>query len=235
VLVVTADGCGDAFAASGGQTIEAAGGAHAEATLGQDASLASNTLDWPEGAAMAQIGSVVRFVRPTGTFVDYEGVGVFQGAELSLEDKGLELREPVGEATVEAVNGSLLALSSALPAAVGDVVLLSDPVPATLGDGDVARAFAGAAGSTFTKVLADASGREHVPHHRAVDVRRDNRIPPTATATTTHTFAIPPGCTQADVRATVLYRPLPLGLSRERDWDARDYVAIEALESVTIP
>ncbi len=235
VLVVTAEGCGDAFAASGGQTIEAAGGALAEGTLGQGATLASNTLDWPEGAAVAQVGTVIRFVRPTGTFLDYEGVGIFQGAALSLEDKGLELREPVGEATVEAVNGSLLTLSSVLPAVVGDVVLLGDPVPATLGDGDAARAYAGAAGSTFTKVLADAAGREHVPHHRAVDVRRDNRIPPNVTATTTHTFAIPAGCTEADVRATVLYRPLPLGLSREREWDARDYVAVEAQENVAIP
>jgi hypothetical protein len=42
---------------------------------------------------------------------------------------------------------------------------------------------------------------------------------------------LPTGCTEAVVRATLLYRPLPLGLSRERGWDGRDYV-VQSKEEV---
>jgi hypothetical protein len=74
-----------------------------------------------------------------------------------------------------------------------------------------------------------------VPHHRTIDMTSDNRIGPTATATTTHSFSIPTGCTMATVNATLVYRKLPVMLARERGWSATDAVVGTATMSVPIP
>lgn len=235
VLWVGAEGCSQTFSPVGGQTIDPAGGALATGTAAVDAAFAGTSLGWPAGAAVAQPGQVVRVVRPTGTFLDYEGVGLFAGTTLPTDQKGLELVVPVGEASAVAVAGSVVTLSAPVPAAPGDVVFLGDAVGPTIADGDPARALAGASGATFAKILVDPFGRERVPHHRAVDIRRDNRIPPASEAVTAHTFDVPPGCTQATVRAVVLYRPHPVELSKERGWDARDWVAADVSAAVTLP
>jgi hypothetical protein len=74
-----------------------------------------------------------------------------------------------------------------------------------------------------------------VPHYRAVDIASDNRIAPQAEATSTHRFTIPPGCGAAKITATVLYRPVPVRLARERGWEARDYVIATAEETIALP
>ncbi len=235
ILVVRVDGCGDVFDAVDGQTIDAVGGMLAEGSLGSDAVLVGTSLDWPAGAALAVPGQVVHFVRPSGVFDDYDGVGLFQGPQLPPQAKGLELREPVGTATVVSVAGTTIVLSEAITVSAGDLAVLGDAAPPTFDDGASSLALAGYAGSSFAKVLVDPQGRERVPHHRAIDIVRDNRIRPQISMVSSYGFSIPPACTQATVTATALYRPFPLELARERGWGGRDYVATEVIEVVTIP
>ena len=74
---------------------------------------------------------------------------------------------------------------------------------------------------------------------RAVDLVRDDRLMPLVPAEVVHAFALPSplpsGCVEAHVRATLLYRPLPLHLARERAWDARDHVVMIATETIALP
>jgi hypothetical protein len=235
VLVVRVDGCGQPFAATGGRTIDDVGDALAAAVAGSDATFAGATVNWPAGAARAMPGDVVRLTHPTGTFIDYDGVGLFEGSALPASQKGLPLDTPAGEATVLSVTGDVLTLSTALAPAAGDRVLLGSALPASFADGDASRALAGQSGATFAKVLVDPSGRRRVPHHRAVDVVRDNRIRPQLSAATHHSFAIPPACADATVTTTLLYRPTPADLARQRGWEARDYVVQSKATQVTIP
>ncbi len=224
VLAVDVSGCAQRFEAVGGMTIPDVGGARATAVVGADASVVGATIDWPAGATSAKSGDVVRFVRPTGVFDDYDGVGLFEGATLSAQEKGMEILEPVAEAVVVSVVGTVVTLDRSVSAAAGDRVSLGDAAPAAFADGDPSLALAGAPGWAFARVLVDPDGVRNVPHFRAVDAVSDNRIRPLTSASTQHRFTIPSGCTTADVKATVLYRPLPLGLGRERGWDASDFV-----------
>jgi len=63
-----------------------------------------------------------------------------------------------------------------------------------------------------------------VPHYRAVDIASDNRIAPGSHSLTTHAFGVPAGCSTGTVRATLLYRPVPMSMADVRGWDAVDYV-----------
>ncbi|AUX48224.1 hypothetical protein SOCE26_097550 [Sorangium cellulosum] len=233
VLLVAAEACGAPMAPSSGMTVHDTGGALAEARLGRGASLAGAQLAWPEGAARATAGDVVRAVRPTGVHDDYAGVGRFADPLLDAADKGLEIHAPVGEALVVAADGGAITLSRAIPAQDGDVIYLGTPVGAPPADDQPAAALAGAAGYTFAKVLVDPSGARHVPQHRAVDIASDNRIAPGGSAVTSHGFVVPEGCGEARVTATVLYRPVPLALARERGLAARDYLM--ARTTLTVP
>jgi hypothetical protein len=233
VMLVTASGsgCGGAVVASAGMTVFDVGGSLARGVVGSDVTAAGNVLTWPAAAATAQVGQVVRAVRPTGTFDDYTGVGFF--ATASPAEKGLEVMTPVGEAVVANVAAGDVTLASALAVAPGDIVFLGEPV--ALGQGVPSKAYAGAPGYAFAKVLTDAGGARQVPHYRAVDIASDNRIPPGDNAVTSHRFTLPAGCTDATVRAEVLYRPLPLGEARRRGWSALDYVIASAEETIAIP
>jgi hypothetical protein len=234
VMLVTADGvgCGQPLGATGGMTINDIGGTLARGVIGQGASLAGTDLNWPAAATLALAGQVIRVVQPSGVFDDYAGVGFFADPNLSANDKGLEIAEPVGEASVIGAVGGVIQLSQALTVAAGDVVYLGDPAT-TLTDGQASRQLAGAAGYTFAKVLLDAAAVRGVPHHRAIDIASDNRIPPGDKAITSHRFAMPPSCTSATVRATVLYRPLPTALASLRGWQAKDYIIATAENTIT--
>jgi hypothetical protein len=52
---------------------------------------------------------------------------------------------------------------------------------------------------------------------------------------TSHAFALAPGCTSATVKATVLYRPVPVVLAKERGWEAKDWVVATTKETVVVP
>jgi hypothetical protein len=81
---------------------------------------------------------------------------------------------------------------------------------------------AGRPGFAFAKVLADADGNLMVPHHRAVDVVSDNRLLPSSSWTSTHTFAAT--CDSPSLHATLLYRSAPLAIADERGWTRTDRV-----------
>ncbi|WP_437636517.1 hypothetical protein [Sorangium sp. So ce854] len=234
VLLVTAEACGALMAPSRGMTVNDTGGALAEGRVGGDAGFSGAALTWPAGAARARAGDVVRVVRPTGDHDDYTGVGRFADPSLDPADKGLEIRAPVGEARVVSAGGGAIALSGEIAAQDGDLVYLGAPLPAAHADGQPAAAFAGAAGYTFAKVLVDPAGARHAPQHRAVDIASDNRIAPGSFALTSHGFAIPAGCDVANVTATLLYRPVPLALARERGVSARDYLVDSAFWPVRL-
>lgn len=235
VLVLDGASCNGALAPASGATVEDVGGAVAEGVVGVDVTVQGSSLLWSGGALRAKPGDVVRFVRPTGVYDDYPAVGFFADPTLTPYDKGLELAAPVGSALVDGVGPGVVSLEQMPNLAAGDRVFLGEPAPPSFVDGDPSRALAGAPGRTFAKVLSDASGARLVPHHRAVDIRSDNRIPPGAVAWSDHGFALPAGCASATVHATLLYRPAPLGLSRERGWDGRDFVVAEASEVVALP
>jgi hypothetical protein len=234
VLLVHAEGCSAPLTPVSGMTVNDTGGALAEAQIGQDASLAGVTLTWPQGAAQAKAGDVVRIVRPTGVYDDYAGVGWFADPALTPEEKGMEFRAPVGQAVVVSAGGGAITLDASIAAQAGDLVLLGEPLVWPPADGQASLALAGAAGTTFAKVLVDPLGARGVPHHRAVDIASDNRIPPQGDAVTAHGFAIPPGCPSATVTATLLYRPVPVALARARGAEALDYVIATASETVPL-
>ena len=234
VLLVRAEGCGSPFTQTGGMTVHDVGGATAEGTVGTDVTAGGATLTWAAGAARAKAGDVVRVVRATGAFDDYPAVGFFANPALTPAQKGLAIYAPVGEATVASVGAGAVTLSAALATQPGDRVYLGDALAWPPVDGDPSLALAGSAGYSFARVMVDSTGRRGAPPYRAVDIASDNRIPPLAPATTTHVFAIPPGCASGQITATALYRPLPVGLSRERGWDAKDYVIASASKAVSL-
>jgi len=235
LLRLHADACGKVMTPAGGMTLDDWGGALAEATVGAGLIANGATLTWPAGKVPPKAGDVIRAVRPTGMFNDYTGIGFFADPALTASEKGLEIRTPVGEAQVLSSVGGVITLSAALPLQTGDVVLVGEAEAWPPVDGAAAPALAGAMGYSFARTLIDPLGQRGVPHYRAIDMVSDNRLAPQAQATTTHAFAVPPGCASATVSAVVVYRPIPIRLGRQRGWDARDYVIATASQTVTLP
>jgi hypothetical protein len=179
---------------------------------------------WPDGAAVAEPGQIIRIVRPTGAFDDYEGIGAFADPSMGAEDKGMEIFAPVGDLTVVAVSELGLELEGDVDWVDGDKLYLGVPWPEAAVDGQRSLPLAGTAGTAFARVLLDGEGNRHVPHYRAIDMASDNRIPPGSNALSSHSFSLPEGCGPVDVRATVLYRPVPMHMAVARGWDAKDYI-----------
>ena len=117
-----------------------------------------------------------------------------------------------------------ITLESPIEPLPGDRLYLVDAWPEALEDGESSRHLAGLPGTAFAKVLTDRNGNRHVPHYAAIDIASDNRIGPGTNAVTQHRFEIPSGCTEGEVRATVLYRPIPIHLADLRGWDATDAI-----------
>lgn len=235
LLVVEASCAGSALAPAGGSTLDDVGGVKLEGTFGAGLSATGTTLAWPAAKAVAVAGDVVRLVRPSGAFHAYDGVGLFAGDSLPAAAKGMPIREPVGEATVLAVTPAGLTLDRVLAAAPGDHAYLGDAL-ATV-EGQPSRALAGVPGLAFARVLVDPEGRRQVPHHRGVDVASDNRVAPTKVQHSTHRFALVPACSgkQAELRVTLLYRPVPLAEARLRGWPATDHRIGTTTALVAIP
>jgi hypothetical protein len=234
VLLVVEASCGvTRLEAIGGATVDDVGGAKAVGRGDLDASSSGSELSWASGALAAAAGDVVRVVRPSGTYLDYPGVPPFDA--LAVSEKGLPLHEPLGSATVVSVDGAKLLLDRPLTLGQGDLVYLGDPIATD--EGQPARALAGVPGLAFARVLVDPEGRRQAPHHRAVDVARDNRILPTKPHTSSHRFALAPSCDASEVvvRARLLYRPRPLAEASLRGWDARDHRIGETTTVVTLP
>lgn len=228
VMVVEADGdnCAE-LSAMGGMTIHEAGGTYLKGVIGAELIFDQTEVTWP-AATKAAPGMVIRAVRPTGVFDDYAATGYFGQLEMSAQDKGLEIMEPVGAAmVVTAANGSLT-LDTSLVLEAGDIVYLGDVWTGDETDGASSKSLAGLSGYTFAKVLTDSAGNQQVPHYKAVDMIRDNRIGPGSRAITQHSFEVPVGCEIGTVRAKVLYRPIPVPQAALRGWEARDYIIASA-------
>ncbi len=159
-------------------TVNDVGGEAAEGVIGSGVTIAGKVVTWAAGAAAATPGAVVRVVRPTGTYDDYPGIGLFAGAALTPSQKGLEIRAPVGEATVVSAGGGALQVDAALAVQAGDIVHLGDALVWPPVDGAGSRAVAGRPGYTFARVMIDPGGARGVAHYRAVDIASDNRVPP---------------------------------------------------------
>ena len=208
----------------GGMTLDEVGGALATGVVGQGVELKGARMTWPEAAPHVRPGQHLRIVRPTGAFFDYAGIGFFADSARSAEDKGMPLRVPLGEAEVLSVKGSTITLKGAIPTSPGDIVYLGEAWSREPRDGAPSRHLAGASGVSFARVLVDKDGDAQVPHYRAIDMVRDNRIASGASAISEHVFSRGEGCDEGRVRATLLYRPHPLKLARRQGWDAKDYV-----------
>ena len=206
ILVVEATCAGVPLVPSGGDVVPAYGGALAQQDATGDWTL------WP-GAA---VGERIRVVSRTG-WRDYQGPLRFGDGSFTPEAKGLPQEAFVDEAIIVAVAGDAVTLDHAL--APGDHAYRVDGVGLP-SDGEASRAWAGAPGFAFARVLADADGTLQVPHHRAIDVISDNRISPQQAVRTVHRFATP--CPDPTVDARLMHRPYPLGEARLRGWDSRD-------------
>jgi len=229
VLAVEATCSGVPLDQLAGSSITAVGGSFASGAIDDGVTLASATeLTWPDLPALTG-DLVVRAVRPTGAWIDYTGPAPFADGGFVVADRGLPETTPLGTATAS-VSGDTVTLGADLGLQAGDVVHLVQPTVLPDADGD-ARAWAGAAGQDFAKVLAGADGEQHVPHYAAVDVVRDNRIPSWGTATVAMEFAWPSDCTEAAIEARLLYRAYPFGLARERSWPNTDVIAASASAS----
>lgn len=174
-----------------------------------DAQPAGPDLRWPG----AEPGQVVRVVRVEG-WRDDPGFGPFGDGTFAPEDKGLPDWRAVGASTILSVDGDgRVTLDAPLPD--GDLALLGEPGPLTF-DAPAA-SLAGAPGMVFARVLVDPQGTPMVPHHRAVDMRTDNRLLPGQTWTASHAFDAP--CDDPEVVARLAWRQHPVALARERGWD----------------
>ncbi|MBK8254191.1 MAG: hypothetical protein IPK82_16180 [Polyangiaceae bacterium] len=233
VLVVRAEGCNQQWNAIDGYTIFDRGGFSASGVIGTDITVNGTTLTW-SAAGVAAPMMRVRVVRPSAQFDDYEGVGFFANPALLPDQKGLPIYTPVGEANVVSASNGSLVLDSVIAFAPGDIVYIGDNIPAAPSDGSPSLALAGASGYAFAKVLASPTGERNVHHYKAVDIVSDNRIPPQKSAETVHTFAVPAGCTQGKITATLLYRPVPVDMARLRGWEADDWVVGNASENLNI-
>ncbi len=216
VLVVTAE-CtpGDPLVAIGGDAVPDFGGALDSQDMGGDWAV------WPG----AQVGDVVRVVTRPGGFYDYPGFGPFGDGFFDAAAKGMPIEQVAGQSTITGVAGDDVTFDQPLPP--GDVAhRVRDggwPV-----DGGPASGWAGAPGFAFGKVLVDADGRRLVPHHRAVDVASDNRLPRITPVDTTHIFDSP--CPQPTVTAALIHRAYPLQLALERGWTLTDLVMLEVVQ-----
>lgn len=223
VMVIDAegDGCGE-LSAMDGMTIPATGGHYLKAVVGESLSVEGATFTLDTRGLLP--GMVVRAVRPSGEFDDYNGIGYFASPDLGAQAKGMEIFQPVGQASILSVEQTIVTLDEALELEAGDVVYVGDTWTSDEEDGDASKHLAGRPGYAFAKVLADSAGNQEVPHYKAVDIVRDNRIAPGTNSLTQHVFELPEGCSTGEVRATVMYRPRPLSQSELWGWDAKDYI-----------
>lgn len=216
ILVLEAEGSCGVLQATDGPTLPLETGSWADGVLGEDIQVADGGLSWPQSADWAGETLRLRATRPTG-FQDYAGQGVFAAG--SASDKGLPLEIPVGTWTVQPdADGALSVDSGALQA--GDTLTLSpiwDPEDSTL------QPLAGRPGQHFAKVLVDSAGQTMVPHHQAVSIQSDNRIGPGSYQVSEHSFALPEGCSDPSLRASLLYRPHPWAMASTYGWLAQDH------------
>jgi len=235
LLVVQASACGNKLDLKNGLSLDDIGGALASGIIGQDVTVVGKDWSWNAAGLRAKVGQVLRVFRATGQWVDYPGIGYFGNPALGAADKGIPERLPLGKAHIVSVANGVLTVDQGITVEPGDIVWLGEDAPVDFSDGATSLALAGMAGHAFARVLVDASGERLVPHYKAVNMVRDNRLLPLEPVTTTHVFALPAGCGAVSVQATALYRPVPVHIGRLRGWETQDWVAGSRAEILTIP
>lgn len=213
LLLVEARCEGEPVPASGGDALPDTAGWLDRKEAGEDWSL------WPG----AEPGDVVRVVRRSGEWRDYEGYGPFGDGRFEAEDKGLPVEEVVGQATIISMDGERASFDRALPD--GELAYRGEGAGLPE-DGDPVTARAGAPGVAFERVTVGPDGARGVPSFLAVDIASDNRLLPQQSWTSEHRFA--PDCPEPEVIGRLLYRAYPLGLARERGWEAAEVLMTEA-------
>jgi hypothetical protein len=235
LLVVDARCDGVPVTHTSGPALSPVAGALARGIIGAGVTLGNASLFW-EGLDALPTDTPFRLTafRPTGAALDYEGIGPFATTEGSFPpaEKGLPELTPLGSWSASQTSPEVLTPDGMLTLQSGDLVFLSEEFGAPI-DGGPAALLAGQAGIDFARVLADNEGNWPVPHHRATDILRDNRLLPYTGDSRTYGFAVPSGCGSVTVDLTLIYRAYPPVLARQRGWDSVDSVmsslALEAL------
>lgn len=232
VLIAGADCGGAPLQQTAGSTVTGLGGAWAEGEVGDGilvgddgAGCATCLLIWDDlpSTVPAAEDLTLRVARSTGSFQDYDGPLDFaQDGRFSPEEKGLPEVQPRGAVDVVETGPGWVQVGLPIGLADGDHVFLS---ARTLPDGgEESEPVAGAPGGDWGRVLADGLGRWPVPHYRAVDVLRDNRVSAGGASTLSMTWDVT-GCGAVTVSARALYRRFPPQLARERGWaEAEDHL-----------
>jgi hypothetical protein len=226
ILVLDAQGSCGTLQASAGPSLPGETGAWLSGQVGQELTLGSDHLLWPQAASLSGQSLELRATRPAG-YQDYSGLGYFSGETLSPAEKGLALNEPVGVWTVVPNAEGEISIDPALLQA-GDLLTLS---PSWDPSNPEIQALAGLPGQHFAKVLTNSAGDSMVPHHQAVAIASDNRIAPGSYQASDHSFLLPEGCTEPELRATLLYRPHPWEMSNTYGWAAQDHTVLVAEQS----
>jgi hypothetical protein len=209
VLAVEASCNGLALPATGGDAIPDFGGSLIQKSVSEDWNV------WPG----AKVGQVIRVIKTTGEWHNYEGVGAF--SEMTAQEKGMPRDSVQGSSTITALSGNQVTLDQALPS--GDIAILGEPGwPA---EGTPSKALAGTSGFAFARVMVAPDGRRHVHHSAANDLASDNRLMPQTSWTSHHQFAT--NCATPTVRAVLVHRAYPLGLARSRGWELNDSIMVE--------
>jgi hypothetical protein len=200
ILLVVRAWCGETeLAPSGGDVVPDYGGTLDLKEAGED------WLSWPG----AELGQQLVVLSVEG-WRDYDGPLDFaQDGRFTPEERGLAQESLVARRTITGLDGDTVTLDGPLPE--GDRVLRV--APSWPVDEAAASTLAGTPGFGFARVLADSEGQRMVPHHRAVDVVSDNRIPPTQEVQTSHRFTTT--CSDPVVEAALIHRAFSPALAEE--------------------
>jgi len=171
----------------------------------------ANTEDWTRWTN-PEVGDVVRVVRRTGAYYDYQGYGDFGNGRFTAAQKGMPKESYVGMATILEVHSSSVSFSDALPS--GDLAYLVKP-----------QAYAGHPGFGYARVTADEAGNTMVPHYRATDIVSDNRLMPQQSWSTHHRFETT--CANPVIEARLIHRPYAYQLATTRSWSLDDAIMLE--------
>ncbi len=227
-VVLTLDESCQSATVLDGPIIDEVGGHLSMGTVGDDIGLSqtsdSTVLQWDNldtsGLNLEQDLSI-RVLKQTENFDDYVGIGRFSETTLAVADKGLPRWQLVDVAEILNIQDDTITLNKIINGDPGDHIVIVQT--ANLQDDTASSTLTGLAGQSFAKILVDADGQMQIPHYRATDIIRDNRIPPGSNVLLEHSFDLPEGCTSGSVTATMVYRPLPMSIAKTYDWDSRDY------------
>jgi hypothetical protein len=229
ILLVEASCDGVVQPATGGHVVPTLGGVIAER------SAPDPLLEFPQ----ARPGDRIRLLHTDG-WIDYRGFGPFGDGVFSGPALGLPNQQFVAELVVwQASQGggpvqvtrNIDATGAPVPPSPSeqqqitqwlersDSALLVTPSAVPSRDRPM-QMWGGFPGFTFARVMASEAGALQVPHYRAVDVVRDNRLLPQEDFTTTHVFQV--SCAEPVVTATLLHRRFPFWLNLQRGWDTDD-------------